>query len=410
MSWFTADTAAVAKRLFVVCTLAVIVNAGEAQAECTPTFRKISEDGLGDAGNSVIWALRQFKGKLYAGTSNRVTGVEIHEWDPDTEIWTRVVEGGLGNLNNTGVRHMEVFQGFLYAGTVNGEDGAELWRSEDGQNWEVVVTGAFGNPTAESIRSIASFRNFLYVGVMDGGSEGFGPGMLYRSLDGVNFEPVITDGFGDVDNDSFHRFAKLKGFFYSLMRHTRDGPPEIWRTADGDNWRQVVGPDSDTPAGFGIPGTQLFYSARAFKGRLYVGTGNYFGFSLHRTPDGLDWQTLGVFGFGTPGDGSQFTSNPGNLFAWRFEVFEDSLWLGIFNYTGARLWKTDNGVNWIEVVGPEGIAPPGFGEEANYGIRSLEEMNDRLYLGTAQCILEFCTGAIPGAAVWEYSGEACETP
>jgi hypothetical protein len=233
--------------------------------------------------------------------------------------------------------------------------------------------------------------------------------MLYRSQDGLNFEVVVDDGFGDVDNDSFHRFETFRGFFYSLMRHERTGPPQIWRTPDGVNWRQVVGPDAATPSGFGVPNTQLFYSARAFKGRLYVGTGNYDGFSLHRSRDGLDWQVIGIRGMGTPGDGSRFQDNPGNLFAWRFEIFEDQLWLGIFNYQGARLWKSENGVQWTEVVGPDGTVAAGFGEPANFGIRSLEEMNDRLYLGTAQCILEFCTGDIPGAAVWEYSGEACET-
>jgi hypothetical protein len=184
----------------------------------------------------------------------------------------------------------------------------------------------------------------------------------------------------------------------------------VWRTEDGLNFRQVVGPDSQAPSGFGIPENFTLYDLRAYRGYLYAGTGNFNGFSLHRTADGINWEEIGRDGMGAPGNGEQNTTNPGNNFAWRFEVFEDQLWLGIHNYQGARLWKTENGLDWTEVAGPNGIyAPEGFGNPDNWGVRSLETYKDKLYIGTAQCILPSCVVSISGAEVLEFSGEACES-
>ena len=374
--------------------------------DCNPQFRKVSEDGLGTgSSNSVIWSLQEFNGRLYAGTSNVFIGAEIHRYDGQS--WERVVQNGLGNINNEGIRHMAIYKGVLYAGTVNVKNGSEIWRSADGVNWEKVMTGGFGSRTAESVRALEPFKGYLYAGVSEAGNDK--PGKLFRTTDGANWEPVVVDGLGDPDNDSFHAMEKFHGFLYTLIRHGRLGPPQIWRTADGINFRQVVGPYSATPAGFGVPNTQVFYHIKAYKSYIYVGTANYDGFSLHRSSDGIVWEEVGREGLGTPGNGQESFRNPGNIFGWRFEIFENDLWLGIFNYTGARAWKTDNGLDWVEMVGPAStFAPAGFGNPWNWGVRSLEEFNDKLYLGTAQCILVECLGVIPGAAIWEWPGEACE--
>lgn len=379
-------------------------------AACSPQFTKVSDSSVSNPANSVIWAMQEYKGLLYIGTSNRITGTEIHRYDG--ESWEQVIDAGFGNPNNEGLRHMAEYKGMLYAGTVNAVTGAEIWRTEDGFNWEKVMTGGFGKTSIDTVRSLNTFKGYLYAGASDAGDND-NPGQLRRTTDGVNWEPVQVSGFGDDFNDSFHRMEKFKGYLYVLVRHTVEGPPEIWRTDDGVNFRQVVGAKSATPPGFGIPTLQVFYDLRVFKDHIYVGTGDLFGFSLHRSADGINWETIGTDGMGWPGNGEQDTSNLGNLFTWRFEVFEDALWVGIFNYQGARLWKSETGdpgvENWIEMVGPTSpFLPEGFGNPYNWGVRTLEEHNDSLYIGTAQCIVASCFDVITGAEVWEFSGEACE--
>ena len=66
---------------------------------------------------------------------------------------------------------------------------------------------------------------------------------------------------------------------------------------------------------------------------------------------------------------------------------------------GGRLYRSHDGSTWVEEVGPFGsLAPPGFDDDLNHGLRTLESYQGALFVGTAQCF--FCDFAVTGAEVW----------
>ena len=137
-----------------------------------------------------------------------------------------------------------------------------------------------------------------------------------------------------------------------------------------------------------------------------------------------------------------------NIYAWTMKVFNDSLYVGTFNVKheyislslkdmikyiftkgnlvyllgsdlvtkkgdGCQIWKTDDGTNWIQVVGNETSDPgSGFGDVNNNGIRSMLVYQTRHYWNPSDCIslIDNSTNAliigtinaVTGCEVWKY--------
>lgn len=391
----------------VTLPLAVALMPSGASAACDPQFRQVNVDGFGDRFNVYAWSMKEFNGLLYVGTGHISTVQPDIEgsaelWRYDGTNWEQVTDTGFDAPNNTGFRNLQILRGNLYAGTINETDGAEIWRSGDGVIWEPVMQGGFGNLDNEAVRGMTTFRRRMYAGTHNTAG---GPGELWRSLSGSSWNAIAPEGFGFPNNSSVHTLEKFNGSLYAGVRNTKRGA-QIWRSSDGIQFEAVVGPRAATPSGFGNRNTIGIFDMQEFNGMLYVATFNVVdGFGFYRTADGVDYEQIGDFGFG----------DPENDRAWRLHTFEGALWLGVGNRNvlrkGASLWRSFDGVTWEEMVGANGtFMGYGFDDTRNWGVRTFETFNGKLYIGTAQCEFGNCAKMVTGAEVWEWPGEACLNP
>ena len=168
----------------------------------------------------------------------------------------------------------------------------------------------------------------------------------------------------------------------------------------------MVGPGAAVESGFGDRDNTSLLDLQVFGDHLYVGTQNFFSaFKVFRTLDGIDYEQVGLSGFG----------DPGNAYAWRLHTYEDAIWLGTFNIIsywfsvkGASVWRSFDGVSWQEQVGGNGVfLDYGFDNIYNWGVRTFETYNGKLYIGTANCFLPRCEPDAQGLEIWEWPGEAC---
>lgn len=401
-----------ARRAIGCLVLTALLSASPAlHAACDPSFQQVNVDGFGDSRNDYIWSLKAFGPDLYAATLNR-RGGQIWRWN-GVNPWEQVVNWRFIDFGNRGARNMAVFNGALYAGTLNQFTGAEVWRTVDGTDWQQVNDDGFGDPGNQSVRGMAVYDGHLYVGLFSDAQ----PAELWRTdgvegVDGIGWEPMVLDGFGDPDNQAISAMAVLGGALYAGT--SNENGLQVFRSEDGVNFVPSVAPGATTPQGFGDPNNRNALAMHAFDGQVYVGTtartletGSLIGFEVHRTPDGVSYERVAAFGLG----------DFGNIYAWRFHSFEDQLWLGVFNalnaifdVKGGSVWRSADGSpgSWEELVGGDGIYHSyGFDDTTNWGIRSFETFQDKLYIGTANCRLERCQPAAMGAELWEWPGEAC---
>jgi hypothetical protein len=371
------------------------------EAACDPPFVQVNENGFGSIYNLYTWSMKSFTNDrgdthLYAATYAKWIGAQI--WRYDGNNWQRVVRWGLNSLRNEGVRIMMDFNGALYAGVWNRTNGAQIWRTTNGVNWQAVVTGGFGNARNETIRTLREYNGWFYAGTQNTA----GPGQLWRTQDGFNWEQVNLGTNFDPTSNSIHDMKVFNGQLYLATRNEVVGT-QIYRTTEpGVNLEVVVGPGSRTPSGFGDASTVATMHMEVFKGALYIGTLNFArGFDMRRTFDGIDYEQVGQNGFGY-----------GNCaaYAWRFGVLGDHLWMGGLNTcSGGTVWKTSDGVLWQQLVGQDSeLDPPvlgGFGDESNWGIRSIEVYNNKIYFGTAECFFNDCSPYWDGTEIWEWQGE-----
>ena len=62
---------------------------------------------------------------------------------------------------------------------------------------------------------------------------------IWRTLDGSNWEPINTDGFGDPNNISMSGWATLGGYLYGGTLNDVTGA-QLWRTNNGTDWDPVI--------------------------------------------------------------------------------------------------------------------------------------------------------------------------
>jgi hypothetical protein len=361
-------------------------NAQGLEAASCPGFRQVNVPGFGNPDNLYSWSMQVFGDHLYVGTLNNVTGPEV--WRYDGTAWEKVLERPV-STGNTGFRSMTVFGDMLYVSSVNDTQGAELWRTSDGVNWQAMITGGNGNPLNTSFRGLTAFRNWLYMGMQNQSGTG---GQLWRSRDGVTWGAISQNGLGDVSNHSLHALAVFQQTLY--VGTANDTLTQIFRSGDGTTFTRVVGPGAATPAGFGLPGTTNSVQLFPYNKRL----------SIHRTVDGVTYQTVTKEGGG----------NPNNNFAWRFASYEGYLWLGTGNFNpilgeGGSVLRSQDGLrNWQTLVGEGGTYYDyGFDKPLNWGVRTFAEYQGKLHIGTVQCWKEACDPYTQGTEVWEWSGESC---
>ena len=409
--------------MFVLCGLFLGCGA-PVPADGPADFTPISEPGFDAADNAADrndypWAMTYFKpddrdsGQLYVGTGNairlagfleRIFGLPPDPWHPPEirryqpaegpQSWERVldwrdVENG-PPWQTTGVRALSSYrvpssgQTYLYAGTFGTQP--TLWRSRTGDpgTWEAV----WSNPMEGSIRSLAVHNEILYVAVTHESKGLHTPGEIHAT-DGQAVWPVMTDGFGSANNFGVYVLASFNGWLYAGTMNLIQGY-EVWKLA---------GPDGQAPPVRIIAhgGTSRAQHAvgdmRVFQDRLYVAS-LILGaeFSLVAAADMLridDHDRVEVVvGHNSVGGVPSGFGYPHNAYLWCLEEHRGKLYCGTWNMSnvfsvtdryGARLYASEDGVSWYEVV------KGGLGGRS-FAVRDMVSTGDTLYLGLANIL------------------------
>jgi hypothetical protein len=240
------------------------------------------------ADNSANWQLSSANGYLYAATLNVITGAEVWKSnDPRPGNWTRIVQGAYGNSVTQGYMTVYGWNGYIWLGTVvyppnfdGFEDiqGCEILRIDANDNVEVLVgidrpAGTPGTNNGKPLSGMGegfdykpnvyswftgAHDGWYYVGTYDMAGmlldildeyypDGVPPDMqtildqtfwgsdaarrggfdLWRTKDGINWYPVVLDGFGDRDNYGVRAFKSSPWGAIVGLANAVDGF-EIW--------------------------------------------------------------------------------------------------------------------------------------------------------------------------------------
>ncbi|HKY92757.1 MAG TPA: hypothetical protein VJM11_17030 [Nevskiaceae bacterium] len=242
---------------------------------------RASEPGFGNPANLTVFEMEAFNGHLYGGTVNAQTGFEIWKTkggDTAPYHWTRVIGDGSGRgILGEAVGSFCEFKGALYAGTgvLNGgfhramrigPAAAELIRIFPDDSWEMVVgeSRIVDGRVQYPLSGFSAGYDNLFNGYF--WRQCVHQGHLYvGTLCWANLLPYLP-AFSWPDD--IHQLMQKWGWDNIVRRF---GGFELWRTADGIHWEPV------TRNGFGNKynwGVRNFMST---KFGLFVGTTNPFG-------------------------------------------------------------------------------------------------------------------------------------
>ncbi len=304
-------------------------------------------------------AMATHNGKLYVGTGDGIYASSCPSTSTDT--WEKVADFQVASLKS--------FNGYLYAGTGNPggpseTDGFEVWRSsiaspEGPDDWVRVVSGGAGDAWNVLAASMQDYRGDLFVGSMN---LPFGTGT--EGLKGFDIIRVDTEDSWDL----------IVGNYHPKIPTDPRGPPL-----------------SGWPSGYANPFNLYAWSLEKYDGNLYLGTFDIFSFAryISEVPGGGDMLldalssrsgndtgstlqqngTLGAFLTGL-GEINQTTYGDGENIVPFIEFLA-------WNFGGADLWTSPDGVLWIPVE------LNGFDDPNNYGFRTMLTTPDGIMIGTA---------------------------
>jgi len=205
-----------------------------------------------------------FNGAIYAGglyctslPEDYCENFLIRSTSGDPGTWEKVTQ-----FLDVGIASFETFKGALY---MSGEgERVQIWRSFDGVNWEPVITDGFGEATNDRSGGFGVLGGFLYLGT--GLSDPNG-GDIWRTRDGVNWEPVTLNGFGDPNNAAFAGFVTHKGLLYTYS--ASETGCQVFSSKDGVHWKPANKPGWEDPNKVAV---YREFGRVIFKGKLYMGT------------------------------------------------------------------------------------------------------------------------------------------
>jgi len=303
-------------------------------------WRLANIPGFGD-GVASIRGMAVFNDELYVGTLKFKGGLgaSIYKYTGDpigrdinavnASAWTEVFSVAANEAWWFGV--LKVFNGYLYAfsgyggliGDSSPAQGCEIYRTSDGTNWEEVVGDApeasmprgFGDDSNDMILCAAVFQDKLYAGTKN--YEDMAE--IWRTSDGLNWEPVEQYGFGR-QNRYIWRMIVYNDMLIAGTLNTLSGC-EAWMSETGDpgtfeqiningmdgsmSLIHIIGNMSTS----GVPAADQYgvRSVAIYQGYLVAGTAT--------------WADL-------------FVDKP-------YYYYTEGKWHNLSGYVGCEIWRTD---------------------------------------------------------------------
>jgi hypothetical protein len=242
---------------------------------------------------------------------------------------------------------LKEWKGHLYMGT---EGGGRIFRSGNGLEWkEVAATGH------DKVYGLIPFKEYLYAGTFDPEPQ------IWRSSDGQTWKQV---GLLPFQQKGVTAFGVFNGNLYAGTAAS-----EIYRSKDGKEWERVVALKNKVQPSWSL----WIRFITIFKGVMFVGLE---GGEMYSSEDGLSWSQVLLSldgGTGLRGAG----------------VFNQELFVGTTN-TG-EIWNTGDGKKWKKVFSPE--TKKGY-------VASMVVFNHALYASINRLIVRTMDGLH-----WEEVGE-----
>jgi len=318
--------------------------------------------------------------------ASQASSQEAQDFPQAVPVWEQVNSNGFGDPTTGEVSALGAYNGYLYAGTHNLIDpeplfdGAQIFRSSDGLAWTPVTQPGFGNAhdtAPPAILDLAVFKGYLYASTGRGDSAG----KIYRTVNGVNWAPVVNSGFGDQDNVDITALAGYDGFIYAGVTNQVTGV-QIWRsfTGDSNTWTQMVVPGTTETSisGFAV-----------FDGALYAAVESAAPAQIWRSY-GSAWTAVVSDGFGD----SDTTATGG------MAVFAGYLYVGAGNAVdGAQLWRSNNGTNWTQAI------TPGFGDANNQKVEAAFVYQNQLYASVKNAVTGMEVWRSADGSLWEQANQ-----
>jgi hypothetical protein len=265
-------------------------------------WEAVTTDGFGESDIYLFHRYVIYKDMLYVGAGRRWvdenTPVGLQIWRSATGApgtWVKVVDDGMGDSMALDISSFCEFKGALYAAVqTDWIHPSRIWRTYDGVNWEVLKNDGFGYPDPLPEESLfydtpgvmTVFKDYMYLGMAvidlmtvdwEHPEANSSPAKIWRTKDGVNWEPVVLDGFGDWRNRKIDSLIVHRGQLYAAtwtdnwVWGLNDGGIQVWRSPDGMHWTQI------NEGGFGDPdnwSVHLGANVLPYKNSLYFGSVN----------------------------------------------------------------------------------------------------------------------------------------
>jgi hypothetical protein len=266
------------------------------------------QHGMGDRGNAAIFEMGVFDDHLYAGAANG-RGYQLWKTDGRTGPpyrWTRVIErGAYRGPYNQGIACMQEFKGALYVGSGIGNGGyhrsialgpaaGEVIRVYPDDSWDLIVGSprmtpqglkvplsgyqpGFDNLFTGYVWRMAVHDGWLYAGTFSWvnsipylpanvwpedvmrlinhwGAETliqhYGGCALWRTFDGIRWEPVTLSGFGNKYNWGIRNFASTP---HGLFVGTCNVYGPTIAVQRGTRWKYIPNPRGGCEIWLGSP-------------------------------------------------------------------------------------------------------------------------------------------------------------
>lgn len=232
-------------------------------------WTEVNSNGFGNVNNRAVTCMIVHDGQLFAGTENQNSGGQIWRTDNGT-LWLPSMIGGFGLPANRAVASLQGFGARLYAGTFRESalynQPGELWWTENLMDWFSATTPGFGDNFNVAFPSMAVFDGHLFAGTSQLNYLLGGTGCEVWRWNGVIWQMVGTNGFGSSQSTTAVRFLRYNGELLLAIDHPNGG--KLMRFVDVLDWDTLV------TGGFGNAANQTISSGAVFTGNLYAGTYN----------------------------------------------------------------------------------------------------------------------------------------